>query len=161
MKVLLERGIPLTCLNLIHKELSSYGLNPSYYSCNINKPTDMNELSLWISSRFKDKVLLLTRSQIKSKSSDTAIEYKGIADNLDGNIAVVSYSTSGQLPSICLHELFHLAGITHCYNMECIMSLRLIDGELKYYLTDSKVSETIPICKRCDTLWKRKMKRLN
>lgn len=161
MKVLIEKGIPLSCISLIDKRLREAGISASYYSCTINKAIDLNQLSLWVKRRFNGKIMILSLSKICSDTGDTAISYKGITDKLNGNIAVVGYNNSILMPYICLHELLHLAGISHCSDRDCIMGLQLVEGELKYSLIIRNTADSIKLCDRCNKLWKKWKEKLN
>lgn len=156
MMVLVEEGVSQICINPIREVLSGFGIIPSFRSCKINGQTSMKNISEWVERKVKDKVVILTKSGLKSTRWDTAINYSGISNEIGGNLALIHSENLSILPYVCLHEVFHLEGIRHCHEAGCLMSLKLCDGEAKYCLLCKMRCNTLHLCSRCESLWKKR-----
>lgn len=157
MKVLIDENIHDMNIESIKRMLSDFSINHELYYCRLNKENlEIREVSAWVKHTVKDKVLIIFRGKVNKTNSIQGIKYKGFADKIDGDVAMIAFENSSRFPLLCLHEVLHLMGTKHCKNKGCVMSLKLCDGEFKYCALCGMPCKSLYLCKKCELEWKTK-----
>jgi hypothetical protein len=153
MQVLIEKGITDIDFRSIQESFQTAGIEPKIMQITFNREKIiLPELEEHFQKQFKGKNLIITTRKIAGKPQmGLAFDYHGIASELGGSLAIVTYSenTKTKIGLISLHEALHLLGLKHCKTHGCIMGFKLCGFDLRYCLNCPHPCVSTHLCNEC------------